>query len=124
MTNKEAVTYGNELIQCSTGPLREFAELATRALRSPGAGAMREAAARVAHREGLKWQRLSSESAPIADACRTIEKQIRALPLPAPEVPEAVKVWAARHDKWVEARETMNVIEYNLRDWIRKEYGI
>ena len=39
MTREEAVTYGNELIQCSTGLLREFAELATRALRQPASGA-------------------------------------------------------------------------------------
>lgn len=91
MTNEFAIAVLTKLVYASDSPdCIEAVAMAQAALRSPapGAAAMREAAARVAHREGLKWQRLSSESAPIADACRTIEKQIRALPLPAPEVPE------------------------------------
>jgi len=76
MTNEEAATL---LEQWSDEGLsdgfNEAATMGAAALRSPGAGAMREAAAQIVehYREG-RWVDLAAA--------------IRALPLPAPEVPD------------------------------------
>lgn len=128
MTRDEAAALlerwaGKGLVPSDEECRKAFA-VAIAALRSPGAAEMREAAiACVREQAPPRDIRTVVTEAQVSVLDRAIAA-IRALPLPAPEVPEAVKVWAARHDKWVEARETMNVIEYNLRDWIRKEYGI
>jgi len=137
MTNKEAVTYGNELIQCTTGQLREFAEIATRALRSPGAGAMREAdqGGEPAHsrwnEDGVdycgqcgRW--MPEGTGRVAFDGTVICKGRPEKPLPAPEVqgrkaPEAITNWV----KWYDTHPHGHAgSDRAVRDWIRKEYGI
>lgn len=124
MTNEEAVTYGNELIQCSTGPLREFAELATRALRSPapGAVAMREACLNAVRKCNVIGSRGSADGwfGGVLAALEQVEADIRALP--APEVPEVIQTWCKNYD----ATEDCGGLDWarnsRLRDYYRKEY--
>jgi hypothetical protein len=106
------------------------------ALRSPGAGAMREAAAiecdalehdfKVeaddAERKGLFNQ--ENDYAMRSYGARACAAAIRALPLPAPEVPEEVRAWCARDDKETAKGAYPAAVDDALRGWIRKEYGI
>lgn len=178
MTREEAVTYGNELIQCTTGPLREFAQLATRALRSPGAAEMRVALIEVAARARMNfittdeawadrhqpcpmtkivtpivddWLTRHHLPAPgaaemreaaigiLSDRADSLQQngkpqaamilrhemdKIRALPLPASEVPGEVRAWVASYDDEATAGAHHLAVDDALRDWIRKEYGI
>lgn len=112
MTNEEAATL---LEQWSDEGLsdgfNEAATMGAAALRSPGAAEMREAAAQIVehYREG-RWVDLAAA--------------IRALPLPAPEVPWPVRAYAEWLDDCRNALDDNDVPMKNLRSWIMEEYGI
>jgi len=88
MTRDEAAAICEQLsgkVPGLTLDQRVAINLGIEALRSPGAGAMREAAAKVAHDAALEYQ--SSGDHKSAGLCERIANAIDALPLPAPEVP-------------------------------------
>lgn len=128
MTNEEAAAVlGVTAVYDQT--TREAVTLAIAALRSPahGAAEMREMAYMVAWRavpefvdDGNGGMRPPTS----ADFSNQVAAAIRALPLPAPEVPEAVKVWCARDDKETAKGAYPAAVDNALRDWIRREYGI
>lgn len=92
MTNEEAATLLERVVKAvgvNLNPDEEEAcRLGAAALRSPapGAAAMREAAARVCDREAAIYA--EAHDVLRRDACDDCAGEIRALPLPAREVPE------------------------------------
>lgn len=128
MTNEKAIHTLRHYDLSAAGDLHEAIDIAIAAIRShtPSAEAMREAAAKVLDDERIHVTVIDHEDESYCEGLSNLAAAIRALPLPAPGVPEAVRRWAEMYHDYsvVQGKKAFTVPDAILRDWIRKEYGI
>lgn len=136
MTNEEAADALKRLIYPTHAPYHnEVIRLAIAALRTPsatGAAAMREAEKvcsdvydgyMVAAGRANTEARYDDEKDEMLKADGALRCLSKVRPLPAPEVPEAVKKWARYYDSYSSSRRQWDA-DPELRDWIRKEFKV